>query len=95
MMAKIMNNLGNKVTYSTQNWEQLVVRAWGAEWNSPDHRVYKFSGGRNFDSTDMNNTGIYNAALGVNYLKLDTNYPDTTSNNSLLQLSGGKIIKNG
>ena len=37
----------------------MVVRAWGSEYNIPDRGAYEFSNGRRFDSTDKNNTGIY------------------------------------
>jgi hypothetical protein len=35
------------------------MRAWGAEYNAPDHGSYEFSQGRKFDSTDKGETGIY------------------------------------
>jgi hypothetical protein len=40
--------------------EEMVARAWGPEYQAPDHRVYVFGGGaRAFDSTDIGTTGIY------------------------------------
>ena len=54
-----LNNLGAKVTVRTTSWLDLAMRAWGAEWSAPDHRVYQFSNGREFDSTDQSNKGIY------------------------------------
>jgi hypothetical protein len=49
---------GQKVTTSTINWMDQVVREWGAEWNKPD-KVYYFSGQPPKDSTDQYQTGIY------------------------------------
>lgn len=54
------NNLGAAVTSSTLNWQEMCMRAWGTEWNAPDHRVYVFGNNRAFDSTDKGSTGIYN-----------------------------------
>jgi hypothetical protein len=51
--------LGRQVTSRNFSLLEMVERAWGAEWAQPDHAVYRFSGGRNFDSTDMGTTGIY------------------------------------
>lgn len=52
-------NLGYKVTTSTFNLLDMVTRSWGSEFRAPDHRVYEFSNGRGFDSTDLGTTGIY------------------------------------
>jgi hypothetical protein len=54
-----LNNLGSKVTTKNVSWLDLVTRAWGTEFNAPDHGIYEFSGGRKFDSTDKSNTGFY------------------------------------
>jgi len=54
------NNLGAPVVTRNILITDLVIRAWGAEWNAPDHNVYQFSNGRMFDSTDRGNTGLYN-----------------------------------
>ena len=51
--------LGRQVTSRNFSLLEMVERSWGAEWAQPDHAVYRFSGGRNFDSTDMGYTGIY------------------------------------
>jgi hypothetical protein len=58
------NNLGARVVARNISWLDLCTRAWGGEWNAPDHNIYQFSSGRNYDSTDLNNTGIYDG--GVN-----------------------------
>ena len=54
------DNLGAPVTWRTYNYLDMVIRSWGSEYNAPDHGVYEFSGGRKYDSTDLNATGIYN-----------------------------------
>jgi len=54
-----LSNLGNAPVVRTFSWLDMVMRAWGSEFNAPDHGIYEFSGGRKYDSTDMNNTGIY------------------------------------
>jgi len=53
------NNLGTPVSMTQRSWNDLAVRAWGGEWNAPDHQTYVFSNGRSFDSTDTGSTGIY------------------------------------
>lgn len=95
-MAKLnTGNLGNKVTFSSRSWEQMVERAWGAEWASPDHGVYVMSNGRKFDSTDQNSTGIYNGGVSnTDYLLLDSAYSDMTGTDHLLQDNYGRIIRN-
>lgn len=56
-------NLGGRVTTRNISWMDLCMRAWGTEWAAPDHNVYEFSSGRRYDSTDRNNTGIYNGGI--------------------------------
>lgn len=52
--------LGRQVTTRNFSLLEMVERAWGSEYRQPDHRIYSFGGGvRNFDSTDMGTTGIY------------------------------------
>ena len=46
---------------------EMVSREWGAEFRSPDHRIYNFTG-RSFDSTDLGYTGIYGPP-GIQTLK--------------------------
>ncbi len=60
-VAQALNqsNLGSTVTSRNISWQDLVIRAWGSEYFAPDKNIYQFSSGRNFDSTDQNNTGIY------------------------------------
>lgn len=53
------NNLGGRVSTRNFNWLDLARRAWGAEFNAPDHGIYEFSNGRKYDSTDKGLTGIY------------------------------------
>ncbi len=57
------NNLGAKVSTRNISFLDLAMRAWGTEWNAPDHSIYQWSNGRKFDSTDRGNTGIYNGNL--------------------------------
>lgn len=52
-------NLGYKVTTRNFSWLEMVTREWGGEFRAPDHRIYVFSNDRDFDSTDMGQTGIY------------------------------------
>lgn len=86
-----INNLGARVVTRQYSWLDRVQRAWGPEWNAPDHGVYVFSGGRKFDSTDREDTGIYGVS-GINYLMIgDGQYPDMPSNNHLLQETGEKL----
>lgn len=54
------NNLGAPVTSRTYNFRDMAMRSWGSEFNAPDHAIYEFTGGRKYDSTDQNATGIYN-----------------------------------
>ena len=63
-MTYLANNLGYKVTTQQIDWAEMSRRSWGAEFNAPDHGVYEFSNGRQFDSTDRGQTGIYNPNLG-------------------------------
>jgi hypothetical protein len=51
--------LGKNVTSRTFSWNEMARRAWGSEFSAPDHRIYVWSNGRSFDSTDMGETGIY------------------------------------
>jgi hypothetical protein len=55
----------NRVSTSTLSWQQMVERAWGAEFSAPDHNVYQFGNNRGFDSSDRGTTGIYSPNLGT------------------------------
>lgn len=50
---------GRPVTFRQFSWLEMVERAWGSEYRQPDKAIYRFSDGRNFQSTDMYSTGIY------------------------------------
>lgn len=52
-------SLGKPVTTQTLSLLELVSRAWGPAFREPDKRVYEFSNGRSFESTDLGQTGIY------------------------------------
>jgi len=54
-----LKNLGPKVSTRNISWLDQVARVWGSEWRAPDHNIYQFSNNRNFDSTDLGSTGIY------------------------------------
>lgn len=56
--------LGHQVTSRQIAWKEMAIRAWGSEFRAPDHRIYEFSNGRSFDSTDMLSTGIYRPPSG-------------------------------
>jgi hypothetical protein len=69
-------NLGSPTTFRETSWLDLCIRAWGSEFQAPDHDVYKWSNGRGFDSTDRGITGVY-GVIGDTVLLLDgTQYPD-------------------
>lgn len=53
----------------------MVIRQWGSEFAAPDHRVYNWSNGRSFDSTDLGQTGFYRQ--GVLDIQSEQNIPGT------------------
>lgn len=53
-----LSNLGTITVTRTFSWLDMCIRAWGPEWNAPDHNIYNFNN-RHFDSTDMTYQGIY------------------------------------
>ena len=60
MAAPILpQSLGKPVTTRQFSWKEMVIRQWGSEFSAPDHRIYLFSNGSAFDSTDLGVTGIY------------------------------------
>lgn len=59
MAATNLKNLGYKVHTQRFSWEEMVRRSWGSEFSAPDHAIYEFSNGRQFDSTDRGSTGFY------------------------------------
>lgn len=63
--ANNQKNLGRKVSTRSLNWNQLVQHAWAEEFHAPDHGIYEFSNGRQFDSTDKTTHGIYNPNLAT------------------------------
>lgn len=58
-MATVPASLGKPVTTRQFSWNEMARRAWGSEFSAPDHRVYEWSNGRGFDSTDKGQTGFY------------------------------------
>jgi hypothetical protein len=75
-MPAIPQTLGSPVSTRTINWEDQVIKAWGSEYRTPDHNIYKFSNGVGKDSTDKGKTGIYGVE-GDTLLILDgVQYPD-------------------
>lgn len=87
-------NLGSPVSTRTISWNDQCSRAWGSEFKAPDHKIYQFSGNRNFDSTDMGSTGIYGGGI------VDSSYDPNSyvilagnpSPGRLLQDSGDRIL---
>lgn len=58
-----LQSINTKVTTRDISWLDMAMRAWGSEFNAPDHGVYRWSNGREFDSTDKGQTGIYSPNL--------------------------------
>jgi hypothetical protein len=75
-MSNIPPQNGSKVTTRTISWLDQVERAWGTAFREPDHRIYVFSNGAAFDSTDKNLTGIYGVVGDTLLLIAGTQYPD-------------------
>lgn len=59
MANTVPPSLGKPVTTRQFSWAEMARRAWGSEFSAPDHRVYEWSNGRGFDSTDRGETGFY------------------------------------
>jgi len=57
--------LGFPVTTRQFSLLEMVSRAWGSEFQAPDHGVYIWSNGRRFDSTDQGFTGIYSRNIPI------------------------------
>lgn len=55
----VPSELGKNVTSRVFSWNEMARRAWGSEFSAPDHRVYVWSNGRAFDSTDLSTEGFY------------------------------------
>lgn len=75
-MSRIPPELGSKVTSRDYSWMDMVQRAWGSEWNAPDHAIYQFSNGNRRDSTDKYTTGIYGVVPVPELLVSGHPYPD-------------------
>jgi len=72
---KLPASLGKPVTSRQFSWKEMVIRQWGSEFAAPDHRIYNFSNGRSFDSTDLGVTGIYER--GILDIQTERNIPGT------------------
>lgn len=87
-------SLGKPVTTRMFSWKEMVIRQWGSEFAAPDHRIYNFSNGRSFDSTDLGQTGIYRrtvlALQGDQFIPGTRQYPEITSD--LPPGSSGDVI---
>ena len=59
-LAVNQNNLGSLVVTRSYSWLDQCIRAWGSEWQAPDHKIYVFSNESAKDSTDLTSNGIYN-----------------------------------
>lgn len=64
MAIPIPPALGLPVTTRSFSMNEMTRRAWGSEYSAPDHRIYQFSNGRAFDSTDIGQTGFYRYPTG-------------------------------
>jgi len=58
-------NISYKVTYRVVLQRDLVIRAWGSEWAEDDHKIYEWSNGREFDSSDRGVSGIYGSGIVI------------------------------
>jgi hypothetical protein len=58
-LPPLPSSLGHQVTTRQFSLQELVEREWGSSFKAPDHRIYQWSNGRSFDSTDMGFTGFY------------------------------------
>lgn len=84
---------GTRVTTRTFSLEEMVSREWGSSFKAPDHRVYEFTNGRGFDSTDMGVTGIY--AKGIENAAIPAPAGSIILPNGSIQLPNGQIITPG
>lgn len=75
-MANKYANLGSPVSSRTTSWADMCIRAWGPEFQAPDHGAYEWSNGRKFDSTDRGTTGVYGVIPDTVLLLDGTQYPD-------------------
>lgn len=57
-MNKFTRDRTERTTTRQINASAQVRQAWGSEYTKPDV-AYQFSNGREFDSTDKRETGIY------------------------------------
>lgn len=81
------NNLGGRVSTRNFNWLDLARRAWGAEFNAPDHGVYEFSNGRKYDSTDKGLTGLYGVQVTPPFEFDEWNMPRVPDMDTTLMVS--------
>lgn len=86
MVTKALNenNLGAAVVTRTYSWMDAVIRSWGSQYYEPDHNIYQFRS-QNYDSTDMNKTGIY-GITDASVLSLPGlgNYASTPGQNAVI-----------
>ena len=92
MSALNPKDLGKKVTTRDFNWLDLCMRAWGADFNAPDHDIYQWSNGRRFDSTDKYLTGVYGVPV-FDVLTQDNNYMDMQPGLAMSGLSATEEIE--
>lgn len=71
-----LQSINTKVTTRSTSWADMAMRAWGGEYHAPDHRIYNFSNGRSFDSTDKGLTGLYGVDASPNFEFDELRYPD-------------------
>ena len=92
MSALNPKDLGKKVTTRDFNWLDLCMRAWGADFNAPDHDIYQMSNGRRFDSTDKYLTGVYGVPV-FDVITQDNNYMDMQPGLAMSGLSATEEIE--
>jgi len=93
-LAVNINNLGNNTVTREFLWHDLAMRAWGSEWQAPDHNVYQFSNGRGFDSTDRNSNGFYNGGVVTDgFLLVESKNTGDMYAGNLLTESGNPIVQ--
>ena len=79
MASTVPPSLGKPVTTRQFSWAEMARRAWGSEFSAPDHRVYEWSNGRGFDSTDRGTTGFYTNTVSAGLWSADSSKTmDTT-----------------
>lgn len=83
--------INNPVTSRDLSWQDRVQKAWGSEYNVPDHNIYLMGFHRGFDSTDKGHTGIYGGVAPAYIVPVTDPYTDTFRG-YLLTEGGDRLI---